>query len=35
MTVPENYTWVDWNVTSEVDDFINGGDVELWMDDSR
>jgi hypothetical protein len=32
MTVPENYTWVNWNVTSEVDDFINHGAVNNgWM----
>ena len=32
MIVPENYTWVDWNVTAEVNDFINGGDMNYgWM----
>jgi hypothetical protein len=24
-TVPANFTWVDWNVTSEVNAFVNGG----------
>jgi hypothetical protein len=32
MIVPGNYTWVDWNVTTEVNDFINGGDMNYgWM----
>ena len=30
--VPENYTWIDWNVSSEVNDFINGGDINYgWL----
>jgi hypothetical protein len=32
MIVPGSYTWVDWNVTTEVNDFINGGDMNYgWM----
>jgi hypothetical protein len=32
MTLPGYFTWVDWNVTSEVDDFINHGAVNHgWM----
>jgi hypothetical protein len=30
--VPTYFTWVEWNVTSEVDDFINGGfENHGWM----
>jgi len=30
--VPTYFTWVEWNVTSEVDDFINGGfENNGWM----
>ena len=30
--LPGYFTWVDWDVTSEVDDFINGGDDNYgWM----
>ncbi|MFW6122474.1 MAG: DNRLRE domain-containing protein [Petrotogales bacterium] len=30
--VPGNFRWVDWNVTSEVDDFIKGGVENYgWM----
>jgi len=30
--IPGNYTWVNWNVTSEVNDFINDGDMNYgWM----
>jgi hypothetical protein len=30
--LPGHYTWVNWNVTSEVNDFINGGYMNYgWM----
>jgi hypothetical protein len=30
--LPGNYTWVNWNVTSEVNDFLNGGDMNYgWL----
>ncbi len=30
--VPTYFTWVEWNITSEVDDFINGGfENHGWM----
>ena len=31
-TLPASFTWVDWDVTSEVNDFVNGGDENYgWM----
>jgi hypothetical protein len=30
--LPGYFTWISWDVTSEVDDFINGGEKNYgWM----